>query len=101
MTKNYIVELTELRLLEGVDETSFLKAVQKAYYNFFRKQKGFISRNLLKAEGNMWVDIMCWKSREEAKKAADEFPDHASYFPFIQMVSPIGLQITQLEPVSL
>ena len=37
-----------------------------------KKQKGFISRKLYKIpETNQWMDVLCWKSEEDGRKAVE------------------------------
>lgn len=85
--KKSITQLIEFRLIEGIDDTSFLKAA-RAQSRFLKQQKGFIKKELLKAENNQWVDISHWTSTEEAQKAAQEFLTHPSSYPYVLMIAP-------------
>lgn len=81
------IEFYEFSPIEGITDEALLKAVKKAQYSFFRKQKGFISCEILKSDKN-WISISYWSDIEEARKALDEFLNHSSCLPFVQMVSP-------------
>jgi len=94
-----IIELIEFKLIEGISEESFLKALNKAQVRFFNIQTGFIRRDLLKTKDDTWINIFYWKSIENAQKAAKEFTEHSSCLPFVQMVSPISMKITYLDQI--
>ncbi len=87
MKKNAAIEFYEFSPIEGISDGALLKAVKKAQYSFFRKQKGFIRCEILKSDKN-WISISYWSDVEEARKALDEFLNHSSCLPFVQMVSP-------------
>jgi hypothetical protein len=69
MTPNVIVEWAPFELAEGFDEKALLQASEVLQKEFLSKQKGFIWRELLKGENNQWVDLVYWKSREDAEQA--------------------------------
>lgn len=87
MKKNTAIEFYEFSPIEGISDEALLKAVKKAQYSFFRKQKGFIKCEILKSDKN-WISISYWNDVEEARKALDEFLNHSSCLPFVQMISP-------------
>ena len=87
MRKNIAIEFYEFSPIEGISDEALLRAVKKAQYSFFRKQKGFISCEILKS-GKNWISISYWNDVEEARKALDEFLNHSSCLPFVQMISP-------------
>ena len=89
MKKSLVIELYEFSPIEGIDEESLLKAIQKAQSRFFRKQDGFISAELLRTQ-DKWINISYWNTKEEAEQAQKDFLDHSSHLPFVQMVSPIS-----------
>lgn len=87
MKKNTAIEFYEFSPIEGIGDEALLKTVKKAQYNFFRKQDGFIKCEILKS-GKNWVSISYWKDVEIARKALDQFLNHSSSLPFVQMISP-------------
>lgn len=87
MKKNTTIELYEFSPIEGISDEALLKAVKKAQYSFFRKQKGFISCEILKS-GRNWISVSYWSDVEEARKALDKFLNHSSCLPFVQMICP-------------
>ncbi len=84
----YIVQLTEFSLIEGIDDSSFLKASTKVQIRFLKKQKGFVSNQLLKTDGNQWVGITHWNTKDEAQDATKAFLIHPSSYPYVLMISP-------------
>ena len=81
------IEFYEFSPIEGISDEALLKAVKKAQYSFFRKQGGFIRCEILKSEKN-WISISYWNDIQVARKALNEFLNHSSCLPFVQMVSP-------------
>ena len=87
MKKKIAIEFYEFSPIDGITNEALLKAVKKAQYSFFRKQKGFINCEVLRSDKN-WVSISYWDGVEEARTALDQFLNHSSSLPFIQMISP-------------
>lgn len=87
MNKKMAVEFYEFSPIEGISNEALLKAVRKAQSTFFRKQKGFIRCEILKADKN-WISISYWSDVELARKALDQFLNNSSCLPFVQMISP-------------
>lgn len=88
MKKKAVIELYEFTPIEGISDEALLKAVRKAQIYFFRKQKGFISCQILKSE-KCWIGITFWSHEEAANTALSCFRMHPSCLPFIQMISPL------------
>ncbi len=66
-----VIDVVVGKLKAGVNETKFL-ADSTILDIHLKKQKGFISRKFFKIpESNQWMDILCWKSEEEGKKAVE------------------------------
>jgi hypothetical protein len=87
MKKNMAIEFYEFSPIEGISNEALLKAVSRAQSTFFRKQKGFIKSEILRAEKN-WISISYWSDVQLARQALDEFLNNSSCLPFVQMVSP-------------
>ena len=87
MKKKLTIEFYEFSPIEGISDQALLKAVKKAQSNFFRKQKGFVRSEILRA-GTNWMSISYWEGVEEARTALDNFLNHSSSLPFVQMISP-------------
>ncbi len=89
MKKNTIVEVHEFNPIQGISDEALLKAVRKAQYSFFRKQKGFIECRILKTKAT-WLKITYWDDISNAELANQEFLHHSSCLPFVQMISPLS-----------
>jgi hypothetical protein len=79
----HTIEWAPFRLAEGVDETRLLAASDVLQREFVSQQPGFIRRELLKGQGDQWVDIIYWESRtaaEEASRNAMNSPICHTYF---------------------
>lgn len=68
---NLTLEVVLFELKEGVDEAEFLTAA-KQIEPWLKEVGGFIKRDLYKGDGDEWVDIIHWASREEALQAAEK-----------------------------
>jgi hypothetical protein len=63
-----VVEFVTFYLKKAVSASVFLSVSDKFNKEFLSKQKGYISRKLL-VDGEMWADIVLWKTMDDAKKA--------------------------------
>jgi len=70
MSENPTIEWAPFKLSPGVDEATLFEASNDVQTEFISKQSGFIKRELLKGRDNQWVDIIHWKSRDEAEQAS-------------------------------
>jgi hypothetical protein len=59
--------LFELR--PGITETFLLDVSATLQREFLDQQPGFMRRELVKAEGGRWVDLVVWSSRAAAENA--------------------------------
>ena len=61
-----VVEWAPFRLADGVDEGALLEASAALQRDFLRHQPGFLRRELLRAAGGGWVDLVFWASQDAA-----------------------------------
>lgn len=67
-----VAEVAVGKLKAGANVSRFL-ADSRALDGQIKKMKGFISRSFYEApDTGQYMDIVCWRSVEDAKKAADE-----------------------------
>jgi hypothetical protein len=88
-TNKITVEWAPFTLAEGVDEATLLAASEALQSEFISKQSGFISRELLKGEGNQWVDIIHWNSLAEAEQAARQAADSPICFKYFALMQNV------------
>ncbi len=67
-TSKTIVLWAPIELADGVDEDTLLQASENFQDNFVSKQKGFISRQLLKGQDGKWVDLVFWEGKENVEQ---------------------------------
>ena len=65
--KNHAVIISIFKLKQGVSVDDFMVASDKLNKEFLKKQKGYISRQLL-SDGETWTDLLAIKSKELAEK---------------------------------
>lgn len=65
------VECAPFELAEGVEESQLLEISEELQREFLAKQKGFIRRELLKAGDRKYVDLVWWKSKQDAEEVME------------------------------
>ena len=67
-----VLELVVFQLREGVTRDQLLGTVD-AVSEWVSERPGFISRELLDdAEGGRWIDLVWWRTLEDARTAAEQ-----------------------------
>lgn len=66
------VEWAPFEVADGVSEETLLQASERVHNEFLVKQKGFIKRELLKGDNDLWVDVVYWASKEDAQLAIED-----------------------------
>jgi heme-degrading monooxygenase HmoA len=92
------IELVQFRLKAGVAEAAFLAAVadtQAAIERF----PGYLSRELLKHDDGLWVDLVHWRSKAEALAAAEAFATLPEVASFGAMIDETRLTMLHLDQV--
>ena len=94
-----ILEIAEFKLAAGADEQGFLKEADAVQRDFLERQKGYMDRELLKGEDGEWIDIVHWRSMEEAKRAADTIMQDPACLGFLQKIEPESVKMMHLWQV--
>lgn len=92
------VEFAEFRIAQGVDEKEFLKVSDKIMPDL-QKQRGFLSRQLVKGDDGMWADIVRWKTLADALELAKNFENIESCHNYLGMIDPSSVRIRHFEQV--
>ncbi len=86
-----VVEWASFRLKANVDLNELTEASKRIDIEFLSKQKGFISRQLLKKSDREYVDILYWESEPLAKQAmanTENSESCAAYFSLMELPDP-------------
>jgi hypothetical protein len=78
-----VVEWAPFRLNPGVSEEELLRSSERLQRDFLESQPGYLKRELIKGDDGGFVDVVWWRSLEEAHavmKTAMESPVCATYF---------------------
>ncbi len=94
-----VIELAQFKAKSGVSDGEILAASQEAHDGFLAKQKGYVSRELLKSSEGEWVDIVHWETMEDAQAAMNSFMDHPSTKKFGEVIDPSSIKMMHLELV--
>ncbi|MDA7501767.1 hypothetical protein N8482_00670 [Chitinophagales bacterium] len=76
-------DIISYELAEGVSHDHLLKVAQKVTRDWMKKQPGFMSWKISKAEDGTYCDIVSWTSKEAAKIAEakmGEIPTATDWF---------------------
>ena len=66
-----VLELVVFKLAAGVSRERFLGTVEPVS-SWISRQPGFVSRELCHdAEGDRWIDVVWWRTMDEARAAAE------------------------------
>ena len=80
------LELVVFKLKEGVTREQLL-ATDRGVTSWAREQPGFISRELSHdADGDRWVDVVWWRSMDEANAAAERAMSSESCAPMFSLI---------------
>ena len=93
-----ITEFIRYKLLEDVKTDDFLKAAEKMIPEL-KTQKGLINWQLCKGENGNWIEILHWKSLDEAKAAAKTVLKLSSIQAFIKFIDEPTTKSTYFETV--
>ena len=97
MTQTAIVEVTIFKLKSDIQEADFLEA-DAAFTEALRSVGGFISRQLLKGENHLWVDMIQWQRLEDAQRSGATIASKPTAQAFIQMLDGSDNQMFYLMP---
>lgn len=90
------VEIVQFRLRPGVDEHTFLAAAADTQAAIARLP-GFLTRELLKGDDGLWIDVVHWRSKAEALAAAEAFASMPEVAPFGAMLDETTMAMLHLE----
>lgn len=68
--KAMVIEFAPFSIKDGVTETMLIEASHLLQAEFAEKQRGFISRQLVKKSSKEYIDIVYWESQADADSAA-------------------------------
>ncbi len=91
-----IVEITKFRLISDVEDRDFMK-VAKDTQDIVESFPGYLSRTLCKKDDGTWIDILYWKSKEDAQSAAKSAMESEALKPFMEMIDPNSVEMNFLE----
>jgi len=100
--KSQIIEYAPFVIKDSVSIEILLKSANDLQVNFLQKQVGFIKRELVKKSDNEFVDIVYWKSKEDAEKAGKNAANSPFCFSYFQLMkdaehSKIDVNVSHFE----
>jgi hypothetical protein len=97
-TTEKVLELVVFGLNEGVSRERFLATTDEVS-QWISRRPGFISRELSYDEdGDRWIEVVWWRSREEAHAAAELAMTSESCAPMFALIDMGSALMAHAEP---
>ena len=94
-----VLELVVFKLKQGVTREEFL-ATNDALSSWAKQQSGFISREqAYDAQGDRWIDLIWWKTIEDAHAASEAAMTSASCAPMFALIDDQAPLMIHADPV--
>ncbi len=87
-----VLEVVSFRLIQGTTDAAFLAAAH-ATEAPLRRQPGFLTRQLTRAEDGTWTDHVTWATHGQAMAAAKAMMAEPAFGPFIALIDPASMQM--------
>lgn len=94
-----IIELAQFKTKDGINDAEILASSQETHSGFLVKQKGYVSRELLRSSEGEWVDIVRWETMEDAQTAMNNFMGNPSTKRFVEIIDDSSIKMLHLEVV--
>jgi hypothetical protein len=92
-----VLELVVFKLKDGTTRERFLGSVD-AVSAWAQAQPGFLSRELsYDAEGDRWIEVVWWKTMDDAKAAAEVAMSSESCAPMFALIDEESTQMVHGE----
>lgn len=86
------LEKVRFRLNEAADPAAFVAAAP-VVTDWASRQPGFQHRTLVEEGDGAWMDLVWWRSEEEALAAADKVMKDLGGTPFMMMIDPMTVEM--------
>ncbi|MCO4785024.1 hypothetical protein [Marinomonas atlantica] len=67
------IEWAPFTVASHVTSEQVIEAAERVEQEFLQQQQGYLKRELLKGEGDQWVDLVHWQSEQDANNAGKSF----------------------------
>lgn len=94
------LEIVTYKIKDGANDADFLKVAAEMEKHFAKKQRGFIKRTFAKTEGNEWVDVIYWKTMDDAMKASEAAMKSPVCAPMFGMLDEASVKMSHFEVIS-
>ena len=96
-TNTQTIELVLFKIQGNHTDEEIIQAASKLN-EFVKKQPGFISRTLSKAEDGTWKDLVLWTDLESAQKAGEKVMSESCAVDFMGMIDESTMQFLHFDP---
>lgn len=98
MTYPLTIEVVLFKLKPGVEDMAFVAAAE-AMLPDLRTVPGFVRRELLRGDEDLWVDVVHWRSLSEALAAMDLMMTQPSAGAFMAALDEQSIEMLHLQQV--
>jgi hypothetical protein len=89
---NQVIETVSFKLAAGTDIPAFL-ASNEAINTWVKTQAGFMWRKLCLHDDGTWLDVVQWRSMDDALLSAQKMMDDIGQSPFMAMIDPESIMM--------
>ena len=91
------LEIASFKLKGGIATEDFLNASVEMEDGFAKKQNGFIKRTLAQNESGEWVDVVYWKTMDDATKAMESAMKSPACAPMFGMIDDASIKMSHFQ----
>lgn len=91
-----ITVLAPIKLAKGKSETDLIKASDKFQDEFVSKQPGFIRRELIRKGDGEYLDIIQFRSKEDAEKIIEKEKESPACHAFFAVMDMNGVDDSEI-----
>ena len=92
MITKHVYEIVVFKAKAGVTDEQVISALEKIQ-PFLEDYKGYISRELIKTEGDQWVDQVKWETLDDAHTAANDILSEPEAALIMDVIDPESINM--------
>lgn len=96
MTEPLVVEAVLFETVEGVSDAQFLAAADQIQ-QWLAQQPGYIRRELAHTGAGQWLDLVSWRSLDDAHQAAAQLLHQPEATSFLALIREESIQMHHLH----
>ena len=98
MSANF-AEVVLFKLTAGTEGSAYLEA-SKLSRDWYARQPGYVSSELIAGDEDHWLGIIRWERPEDAETAAHRMMDEVDMSPFMDMIDPDSIKMVMGQVIA-